>query len=96
MRRIGQRHQRGAYRLGVAPSRLRQPDTPAIAGEERGAELLLQRANLMADGAMRDKELIGGAGETLVPRSSLEHAQCIERGKLSQIHCEFISHIREN
>ena len=58
----------------------------AVAGEQRHAELGFERAHLVADGAMRDEEFVGGAREAFVARGGFEGAQRVEGGELAEVH----------
>ncbi len=51
-----------------------------VAHEQRDAEVLLERLDLVAHGRGRDEELVGRAREAQVPRRDLEGTQRIERG----------------
>lgn len=56
----------GEQRTGVGEqlsARVGQGYAVAIPGEQRGAEILLERADLSAEHRLRDMELIGGAAE---------------------------------
>jgi hypothetical protein len=75
-RGIEQGGERGPHLGRVAAARIGEPHTLAVAGEQRDAEVGFQRANLVAHGAVRDEQLVGGAGEALVPRRGLE---CLDR-----------------
>ena len=63
------------------PARIGQLDRAGAAMEQRQAELLLQRADLMAERGGRHMQFVGGFGETQMPRDRLEGAQRIERRK---------------
>ena len=54
-------------------------ETLPFAVEQLQPELGLERLHLMADGALGDAELLGGAGEALVARRCLERLECVER-----------------
>lgn len=54
-----------------------RPCVPAV--EQAQAEARLQCLDLVADGALGDAELLGGAREALVPRGGLEGLQRIQR-----------------
>ena len=56
----------GEHRAGVAQegrAGRRQLDSPARAGEQRAAQLLLQRADLLAERRLGDVQARGGAAE---------------------------------
>lgn len=56
----------GEQRTGVVEqlsARVGQRYAVAIPGEQRGAEILLERADLPAEHRLRDMQLIGGAAE---------------------------------
>ena len=50
----------------------RQPHAAAGAQEQRDADLVLKLLDLMADGRRRDRQFLGGLGETQVPGSGVE------------------------
>jgi len=51
----------------------------SLAMEELEPERIFQRFHLMADGALRDVQLFGGAREAFTPGRSLESFQAIQR-----------------
>src|SRR5205807_9223616 len=51
----------------------------ALAIEKLQPEFGLERFHLMADGPLRNKKLLGGAREALMPSGSLEGFQCVKR-----------------
>ena len=56
----------GQQRTGIGqqlPARVGQRHAVAVPGEQRGAEILLERADLPAERRLRDMQLIGGAAE---------------------------------
>ena len=53
----------------------------ALAIEQLDAELGLERLDLVADRALGDEQLLGRAGEALVPRRGLEGLQGVQRRK---------------
>src|SRR5581483_1298676 len=65
----------------VLAARLGDDEPLALAIEELDAELQLQGLDLMADGALRHAQLLGGAREALVARGRLEGPERIERRK---------------
>lgn len=73
--------------LGQQPfARLRQRHLPRAAEEQRLADILLQKLDLVADGRLRHAELLAGAGEAQVPRHRLEDAQRIQRELAGEFH----------
>jgi hypothetical protein len=58
-----------------------QLHTPPLAPEQRLADLLLQLRNLVADGGLRDAQLLGRARIAAQPRSRLETDQELEGGQ---------------
>ena len=55
--------------------------TPRPAAEKRGAGELFELADLLGNGARRDVQLFGGAGEGQVAGGRLEGAQGVESGQ---------------
>ena len=53
--------QRGADLGSVAAADLGQAHALAVAGEQRHAQFGFERADLVADGAVRDEQFVGGA-----------------------------------
>ena len=68
------------------PAAVGETHALAVAGEERYAEFGFERADLMAHGAVRDEEFVGGAGEAFVARGGFEGTQGVEGGELAEIH----------
>ena len=56
-----------------------QDQRPVHAAEQRRAQVLLERADLMADRRLGDEQLVGRLGEAEVAGRGLERAQRIER-----------------
>ncbi|MNT07092.1 hypothetical protein D3C72_1417820 [compost metagenome] len=83
-RGIGDLQQRVAHALGIDAAGRRQRDALAVALEQRHAQFVFQRADLVADRAVRDKQLRGRARKALVPRRGLEGAQGGQRGQARQ------------
>ena len=50
----------------------RQRDAAPVPAKQLEPEEVLQRSDLPADRALRDREFIGGLGEALMPRRCLE------------------------
>ena len=73
------RSKRVAHHVEILAPGLGDDQALALAVEQLEAELLLQRLDLVADRALRDEQLLGGAREALVPRGGLEGLQCVER-----------------
>src|SRR5262249_37811380 len=65
----------------IGATGLRDDEALVLAVEQFDAELLLQRLDLMADGALGQEQLFGRAGETAMAGSSLERPERIEYGK---------------
>ena len=63
------------------PARIGQLDRPRAAVEQRQAELLLERADLVAQRRRRDMQLLGRLGEAQMAGDRLEGFQRIERGQ---------------
>ena len=61
------------------PTRLGQRDAAAIAVKKSRAERALERAHLMADRAVRDRDLFRRAREVAKPRGGFEGAKGGER-----------------
>src|SRR5207302_10829533 len=80
-----QLHRRGERlealaQLGQAGARrLRELHPPPDAAEELHAEILLEALDLVADGGLRDGELVRRLLEREMARGDLEDAQCVER-----------------
>ncbi|ODN65150.1 hypothetical protein BA763_13425 [Burkholderia cenocepacia] len=85
-RRVGDHHQRGADLLRVPHAGVGQAQPLAVAREQLHAELFLERAHLVADRAVRDEQLVGGAREVLVARGGFERANRVQRGELAEVH----------
>ncbi|MNQ92604.1 hypothetical protein D3C85_1080350 [compost metagenome] len=84
-RGIGDLQQRVAHALGVDPAVGGQHHPLAAPLEQRLAQFFLQRADLVADGAMGDEQLRRRAGKALVARGGLEGAQRGERRQAREI-----------
>ena len=56
-----------------------EEDAARPALEERRAEMPLEHADPVGDGGGGDLELLGGAGEALVPCCGVEEAETVER-----------------
>ena len=65
--------------LGEGLAAHREYEALALAIKQSQPQLDLQRLHLMADGALRHRQLVRRLGEALVPRGSLEGFQRIER-----------------
>ena len=63
----------------IGAARLGDDEPLPLAIEKLQSELGLERLHLMADGALGDAELLGGAREALVARRRLESLECVER-----------------
>ena len=67
--------------VGSGPPGFGQLETAPFAQEKRGADMLLQGANLLGDRTRRDGQFIGRTGETFQPGGGLEGAQGVQRRK---------------
>ncbi|MNQ91864.1 hypothetical protein D3C85_1072630 [compost metagenome] len=56
-----------------------QGDLTPLAVEQGRARMFLKNADLLADGAGRDRQLFGGAGDVQAPRGGLERLQGVQR-----------------
>ena len=63
----------------IATAAWREADAARPPLEERRAEMLLEHADPVGDGGGGDPELLGGAGEALVPCCGVEEAETVER-----------------
>ena len=68
-----------AQRIEPGLALLGQLEALRGAPEQHHAEHVLERADLLADGGGRHRQLVGRAGERQVPRGGIEHAQGVER-----------------
>ena len=75
------RSKRVAHGDQIVPAGLGEDEPLTLAIEQPDPELGLERLDLVADRALRDEQLRGGAGEALVPRRGLEGPQGIQRRK---------------
>jgi hypothetical protein len=66
-----------------------QSDTAALAGDQRLAERFFQQAQLTADGAVSDVQLLGGAAHAAQPGSGLEGAQGVEGRQVAHGYVSF-------
>ena len=64
-----------AQRNGELGTGLCQKKASWFANEERRAQALLEQADLVAHGGLRDRQFLGRTGEIHVPRRGLEGAQ---------------------
>ncbi len=64
---------------------LGQLEPLAGAAEQDRAQMILERADLLADRGRRDRQLVGGAGEAEVPRGGIVNAQGVE-GQMGALH----------
>ena len=69
---------------GVA--RLGEVEMPALAVEERGAESLLERADVPGDDRLRDEQVIRGAPDTAELDDQREHLELVQRDAEVQGH----------
>ena len=69
---------------GVA--RLGEVEMPALAVEERGAESLLERADVPGDDRLRDEQVIRGAPDTAELDDQREHLELVQRDAEVQRH----------
>ena len=69
--------------LGEHPARLGGDDAAARADEEVGAERLLELADLLGDGGLRDAQRLGRGGEGAELERGAEAAELLQRQKLS-------------
>jgi hypothetical protein len=67
-----------AHDLEIGSARLGDDQPLALAVEELQSQLCLKRFDLMADRALRDTQLFGGACEAFVPSRSLEGLERIQ------------------
>ncbi|MNS92176.1 hypothetical protein D3C72_1263020 [compost metagenome] len=65
-------------RIKLGPQ-IGQGDLTALAVEQGRARVFLKNADLLADGAGRDRQLLGGAGDVQAPRGGLERLQGVQR-----------------
>jgi len=79
--------------LGIGSAVRGQPQAAAMALKKGDAEMILQLAQLVADGTMRQMEFCGGAGDALAARRSNEDTQAAECWCASVIR-QFSSHVR--
>ena len=79
-RRIADDRERPAHVIGIAPAARRQADAAALALEELEAELAFQQAQLMADGAAREPQLVGGSPHAAMPREGIERPEGLGGG----------------
>ena len=56
------------------------------AQEQRGAEFVFQRADLAADGRLREVQFVGRAAKTQAPGHRLEGAQAAQRERSAAWH----------
>ena len=77
-RGIGQGIKQGRQLLAVALAGLGEGNAAAGAQEELGAEILLQFADMAADGGMSDEKLTRRFGETHMPRGGFESLKSVE------------------
>ena len=85
-RGLGECDERRADFGGVLTAAIGEAHALAVAGEQRHGQLGLERPNLVADGAMRDEEFVGGARKAFVARGGFEGAQCVEGRELAEVH----------
>ncbi len=72
---LGDLLQRGAHPLGELAAGGGNRHALAVAREERRAQVLLERAHLVAHGAVGEVQLLGGAREAFEARGGFEGAQ---------------------
>jgi hypothetical protein len=77
----GQVVERPAQDRQVALAGVGEDERAGLAGEEPGAQPVLQVLDLLADGGRRDAQLLGRLGEAGMPRRRLEGAQPVQGGK---------------
>src|SRR5579859_5541178 len=77
--RLGDIAQRGADPVGEVPAGGGEHDATAVALEERRAERALERAHLVADRAVRNRDFLGGARKAPEARGRLEGAKRRQR-----------------
>ncbi|MNQ86201.1 hypothetical protein D3C85_1013890 [compost metagenome] len=65
-------------RIELGPQ-IGQGDLASLAVEQGGARVFLQNADLLADGAGRDRQLLGGAGDVQAARGGFESLQRVQR-----------------
>ena len=65
---------------------LRQRNLPRPPQEKRLADGLLEQLDLVADGCLRQPELLAGLGEAHMPGCGLEHPQSVERELSRHVH----------
>ena len=65
---------------------LRQHDLARPAQEERLAEQVFQKLDLVADGGLGHAELLAGAGEAAMPGGGIEHPHRIQRELAGHLH----------
>ncbi|MNI25987.1 hypothetical protein D3C73_796680 [compost metagenome] len=70
--------QRGQHFIVIHQARGTELDPACLAGKQLDTQRLLQRAYLFADGALRDTEFGGRAGEALQAGHRFEGDQCVE------------------
>jgi hypothetical protein len=71
--------ERVPYNGKIFATGVRQDEPLALAAEELDAERGLQRFDLVADGSLRDTELLGRSREAFAPRRSLESLKSVKR-----------------
>ena len=75
-----------AQRVEARGAFLRQLQPLAGAAEQHRAEVILERADLLANGGGRHCQLVRGAGEGEMPRGGIVNAQGVER-QVCTLHC---------
>ncbi|CAA0177677.1 hypothetical+protein [Escherichia coli] len=75
VRSLGDLVERLAHAIGIGAARVREHDALAPPLEQRHAQLVFQRAHLMADGAVRNEQLRRCTRKTLIAGCRLEHPQ---------------------
>ena len=71
--------ERLAHRLGKIVSRCRQRYASAAPLKQRDSQVAFQRPHLMADRAVGDEQLVGGAREALVAGGGFERLDRVQR-----------------
>jgi hypothetical protein len=83
---VAQLTQGGAHRFGIDLTGRRQPDIAAVAFEQLAAELVLQKSDLAADGALGQIELPCGGGEAAQPGDRLEGGKGADTRQKAALH----------
>ena len=78
-----------AHLAGIETPGLGQQNAPPDAVEQGDAEIIFQRGNLPADGALGQRQFFSGAGEALVPRGGFKSNQQFDAGDFP-FHCSVL------